>query len=100
MIVQAKIDFGMGEMKKSKDEKIGVDIWYSTLYELQDARIDFDSIAKMQDIFNDKVVFQPRTYLYKCLWCDQKTKEKNCIFDGKYCPTVPDGIDKSRLEPR
>lgn len=47
MIVQAKIDFGMGEMKKSKDEKIGVDIWYSTLYELQDARIDFDSIAKM-----------------------------------------------------
>ena len=45
--MQAKIDFGYGEMKKNKDEKVNVDIWYSTLYELQDSRIDFDSIAKM-----------------------------------------------------
>lgn len=45
--MQAKIDFGIGEMKKSKNEKINVDIWYSTLYELQESRIDFDKLAKM-----------------------------------------------------
>ena len=100
VIMQAKIDFGIGEMKKNKNEKINVDIWYSTLYELQESRIDFDKLAKMQDIFKDKVIFHPRTYVYGCLWCDQKTKDKNCIFNGKYCPFVPDDVDKNVIRPR
>ena len=87
-------------MKKSKNEKINVDIWYSSLYELQESRIDFDSLAKMQDIFTDKVVFQPRTYVYGCYWCDKKTREEICIFDGKYCPLIPDDVDQSAVNAR
>ena len=86
-------------MKKSND-KINVDIWYSSLYELQDSRIDFSHLATMQDIFKDKVVFQPRTFIYGCLWCDQKTLEEKCIFDGKYCPYYPDDVDPTRVRPR
>ena len=45
--MEAKIDFGIGEMKKSNHDKINVDIWYSTIYELKNSRIDFDNFAKM-----------------------------------------------------
>ena len=34
-------------MKKSNYDKINVDIWYSTLNELKNSRIDFDNLAKM-----------------------------------------------------
>lgn len=39
------------------------------------------------------MVFQPRTYTYGCLWCSQKKKAEKCIFDGKYCPFMPDNED-------
>ena len=87
--MQAHISFGSGDVAAKSSGKVNVDIWYSSLYELQDARMDFSSLAQMQDVFKDKVVFQPRTYTYGCLWCSKKKKEEKCIFNGKYCPYEP-----------
>ena len=56
MIVQAEIDFGFGQMNSSND-KVEVDIWYASTYELEESQIDFASLARMQDIFKDHVVF-------------------------------------------
>lgn len=26
---------------------------------------------------------------YRCTYCSETTKAKDCILDGKYCPTLP-----------
>ena len=43
--MEAQIDFGIGEMKNSNHDMINVDLWYSTLYELKNSRIDLDNLA-------------------------------------------------------
>lgn len=87
VIIQAEINMMTKTMKPLR-----VDLWYSSAAELEQSGIKFMDYARMQDVFGDLVVFQPRTMVHSCLDCTVAEKEKSCIKDGKYCPILPNDL--------
>lgn len=69
------------------DLPVQVDLWYTGASELFEANIRLDHYAKMSDMFGDQVKFQPRMMVHNCVYCQPEIK-KQCIQDGKYCPTL------------
>lgn len=84
VILQADIN-----MMSKTDQPIRVDLWYSSAAELLHSGIDFEAYAKMQDIFGDQVIFQPRTMTHNCPGCSQEDKDRLCASGGKLCPILP-----------
>ena len=83
VILQATLN-----LASKSDNNISVDIWYTSIYEFetQTAMMDLKDFAVMQDVFDGKVLFHPRTEFKSCRYCLPEAKEKECILDGKYCP--------------
>lgn len=83
VILQANIN-----LAGKSDNNISVDIWYTSIYEFstQSDRMDLADFAVMQDVFENKVKFHPRTEFKSCRYCLSEAKERECILDGKYCP--------------
>jgi len=90
VIIEAEINLAT---KTSKD--IEVDIWYSSIYELAQTGWDFRHFSLMEDVFQGKVHFQPRTLFRSCLYCSPQVKDEQCILNGKYCPYMPQNVQLS-----
>lgn len=84
VIILADLDFS-GKSNSTAD----VDIWYSSVYELSQTMWDLNKFSQMEDLFQGAVKFQPRIAMTDCRWCSKAIKEKQCVFDGKYCPYKP-----------
>lgn len=97
VIIQGNVDIST---KTSKP--IELDMWYSSIYELWTSKFELDDIGKMHRMLGKRVNFQPRTMTFNCDYCDEKTKEKWCVHDGKYCPIYPPSMKnalKETIEP-
>ena len=98
VIIQADID-----LITKTDDQIEVDLWYTGAYELKQANIDLAKYSQMQEIFGEKVRFQPRILTTKCNIFCSLTETQQCIQDGKYCPMIPIQMrtqDQSGILPR
>ena len=88
--------------EKLSDEKsnvIEVDLLYESIYELQEARWNFDGWKKILQAFEStnkkdgsvisQIRFQPRAYFIPRILITPMFINKNCIENGKYCVNVP-----------
>lgn len=87
VILQAEIVFG-----QQSNDPVKVDLWYSSVYELYHGRFNLPKYAQMQNIFKEKVIFQPRFVASSCQYCSEEAK-KQCVGDGEYCPVLPAGVN-------
>lgn len=76
--------------KEDAEDMIQLDLWYGSIYEFALSGIQLSDYSKMSDIFQDHVVFTPRTMAKQCKHCNAEHKKGLCIHDGDICPTVPD----------
>lgn len=88
VIVQAEISLAT----KTKG-KIDVDLWYTGTYEFLQSGWDLAALAKMQDVFIERINFWPRIVTTRCLYCTPEMKQKMCIENGRYCPVAPSEFD-------
>lgn len=75
-----------------------LDLWYGSIYEFALGEMNLADYSKLSDLFQDHVIFTPRTMSKRCRHCNEDHKKGLCINDGEYCPTVPDG-PKFREDP-
>ena len=73
-----------------KSEKMRLDLWYGSVYEFALSDIKLNDYAKMSTLFEDHVIFTPRTIYKQCKHCNEDHKNGLCINDGEICPTLPD----------
>ena len=105
VILQANINLGKsnqlagsGPKTSGKDQHVQVDLWYASLYEIEDSSLDLPALALMHEIFRGNVTFRPRAVFSKCTYCSGKWKRKNCILSGQICPTKPLGLSSNQLQ--
>lgn len=67
-----------------------LDLWYGSIYEFPLSDMELSDFSKMSDIFQEHVIFTPRTINKQCKHCNADHKKGLCIHDGDFCPTVPD----------
>jgi len=91
VIIQAMLG---GKMAQS--DKVQVDVWYTSVYELFQSEWNMTRLSQMQDILKDHVKFQPRTLFRTCRFCPAKCIEKRCIQKGKYCADIPHDLAKAQ----
>lgn len=76
---------------KSADNKVNVDLWYSTSLDLG-LHLSTE-LAAMSTTFSidhaNQPLFTPRIATYKCLSCSEEFKRANCMSEGLYCAYTP-----------
>jgi hypothetical protein len=60
--------------KVASREKVDVELWYTSVYELFQSEWNLTRYSQMQDILKDGVKFQPRTLLRACQNCTEEVK--------------------------
>jgi hypothetical protein len=76
--------------KEDIGEKMRLDLWYGSIYEFALSDINLADYAKMSELFQDHIIFTPRTMHKACRHCNEAHKKGLCIHDGDVCPTLPD----------